>query len=371
MKVVHIATAHLPFDTRIFHKEARSLSAAGHDVTVVVHHDGDTSEHGVDVAGLGEYDSRRERMSNVWRAFRRAKELSADVYHFHDPELLPVGLLLKLTTDAKVVYDIHEDFDNQIQFKEWIPAPLRPIIANTIVPVQSLFAHAFDGLVAANEWIAADFERRGHDVTVVGNFPIIEDADITYLPNERDHEYVLSFVGNIDETHGLLDMLEVVSRLRSRGYDVGIWVIGPIDEPLRERATQYIERESLDPHVRLFGRIDYTEIFSYLHTSDVGMMLVDPDLYEHGLSNKMFEYMYSEIPVVAHATTSTRKYIPEECGVHVDETDTETQTEAVASLLDLSQAERDDMGARARRHVVENCTWENEAEKLLELYESL
>lgn len=371
MDVVHISTAHGAFDTRISHKQARSLSDGGHDVTFLVHHDESTTRDGVRIESLGDYDSRRERMAHVWRAFRRARRLDADVYHFHDPELLPAGVLLQLTTDADVVYDVHEDYDNQIAFKKWLPDPVKPVVANSIVPIQSQFMRHFDGVVVANEWIAADYERRGHDVTVVGNFPKVDGITFDPLPDEREQEYVLSFVGNVNGTRGITDMIEVVSCLRDRGYDVGLWVIGPIGDGVRDEVHRLIGTEGVGEHVRLLGWIDYEDIFSYLYTSDVGMMLVDRERYEHGLSNKMFEYMYSEIPVVAHATTSTRKYIPETCGVHIEETDTETQADAVASLLDLPQRERDEMGARGRRHVVENCTWENEAEKLLALYDSL
>lgn len=372
MNVVHIATAHQPFDTRIFHKEARSLSEAGHDVTIVEHHEEDVVRDEIEIAALGTYETRRERMTNVVAAYRRASSIDADVYHFHDPELLPIGVALSLTTDAKVIYDVHEDFDNQIKFKDWIPELIKPLVEHSIVPIQSLCARRFDAVVAANEWIAADFEERGHEVTTVGNFPMTNEVTIADVTDEVDHEYILSFVGNIDDTHGLLDMIDVTERLRDRGYDVGLWVIGPVNDPLERQAEERIAAADLDSHVRLFGHVDYEQMFSYLAASDVGLMLVDQDLYEHGLSNKMFEYMYAELPVVANATVSTRKYIPDDVGRHVEDgSDREAQTDAIASILDLSQEERDEMGARGRKHVLENCSWEQEAEKLVALYDSL
>lgn len=371
MRVVHISTAHKAFDGRIFQKELRTLASAGYDTTFMVHHDKRATRDGVRIEPLGTYDSRAERMSSVLTAYRRARSIDADVYHFHDPELLPVGVALSRRTDAKVIYDVHEDYDRQIQFKEWIPAVVRPVLERSIVPVQSACASQFDGLVAANEWIGETFARRGHDVTVVGNFPITNDIEIEDYSNRRDHEYVLSYVGNVDGNRGFRAMIEVTHRLRERGYDVGLWVIGPVDPELSSWADTYTRKHGLTDAVELFGYVDYTDVFSYLHASDVGMMLVDPDMYEYGLSNKMFEYMYAELPVAAHETVATRKYVPEECGVHVEDPDREAQTDAVARLLDRPQSERDEMGVRGRQHVLENCSWENEGERLVEMYETL
>jgi len=68
----------------------------------------------------------------TWRAFRLALSQRADIYHFHDPELLPVGVLLKLFTRAKGIYDSHEVVSQPILTKHWIPAPLRRPLASQL-----------------------------------------------------------------------------------------------------------------------------------------------------------------------------------------------------------------------------------------------
>ena len=55
--------------------------------------------------------------------------MRARFYHFHDPELLFVGLLLRLCTSAKVIYDAHEDLPATIYAKTYIPLKLRGIIS--------------------------------------------------------------------------------------------------------------------------------------------------------------------------------------------------------------------------------------------------
>ena len=51
-KVCILTTVHPPFDTRIFHKQAKTLVKAGYNVILIVQHDGDTGVDGIRIIGL-------------------------------------------------------------------------------------------------------------------------------------------------------------------------------------------------------------------------------------------------------------------------------------------------------------------------------
>lgn len=114
--VAILTSSHSTFDTRIFHKQARSLAEAGNDVTLVTPHHEDTVKHGVEVVSVSDEDVDSAGLADARRIYRRAKQLDADVYHFHDVGLIPFGAMLSYTTDAKVVYDCHEDYGRAFQF---------------------------------------------------------------------------------------------------------------------------------------------------------------------------------------------------------------------------------------------------------------
>ena len=115
MKVCHISSAHAPNDTRIFHKQCASLARAGYDTTFVVKAKdpqsvGETTEKGVRVIQVPvDNSSRLKRMLFGTKAvYQKALEVDADIYEFHDPELLPYGLKLD-RRGKRVIFDSHED----------------------------------------------------------------------------------------------------------------------------------------------------------------------------------------------------------------------------------------------------------------------
>src|SRR5918996_3708510 len=120
-KVVHMTSAHPADDTRIFAKECRTLSAAGYEVHLVAQGADDALRHHVRIWGVPAPASGRRlvRMTlTVVSVYRRARSLGADLYHFHDPELMTAALLLA-RAGRPVVYDAHEDLAATMLDKRW------------------------------------------------------------------------------------------------------------------------------------------------------------------------------------------------------------------------------------------------------------
>jgi len=124
-KIVHLTSVHTAFDVRVFHKECKSLARSGKHVVLIVPHDRDEVVDSVEVKGIRISGGRLVRMTRtVWSLYREALRQNGDLYHFHDPELIPLGLLLA-ARGKTVVYDIHEDAPADILHKDYIPRRLR------------------------------------------------------------------------------------------------------------------------------------------------------------------------------------------------------------------------------------------------------
>jgi glycosyltransferase involved in cell wall biosynthesis len=367
-RVSILTSSHSTFDTRIFHKEARSLADAGYDVTLVTPHDSDVERDGVTIRAVGEADVGSADLGHVREMYAEAKSLPTDVYHLHDPGLLPVGLVLVHGTEAKVIYDCHEDYDRA--FRYYRSVPLRPLVSRLYPAVQSAVAKRFDAVVAATDWIAEDFRERGHrEVQLVQNFPRCSMVKEGVADVERTADHAMVYVGGMSPERGFTDMLELTARLDERGVDAELWLLGTQTDETTATLERVTAANGIEDRVRCFGYVEPDEIFHYLRAADLGLCLLSGGRAEYIIPTKMFEYMLSGIPVVATETAATRKYLPPECGRLVSEA-MDDRVDVVAELLS-SPGRRARMGRAGRRKVEEEYSWEVESERLLSLYERL
>jgi len=368
--VTILTSSHSTFDTRIFHKGARSLADAGYNVTLITPHSENTVRHGVKIRAVGKSDTETADIMHARQIYAEAKNIDADVYHFHDPGLIPFGVLLSYRTDGKVIYDCHEDYERAFLHYDFPPDYLNPAVARLYPSVQSLAAKRMDAVVAATDWIADDFRERGHqNVALVRNFPrksILTSSDISV---ESDHKHTLVYVGNLSEDRGLFRMLNLVRELRERDRDVGLWLIGNLTGDDRRRTEAFVEEHSLENCVRPFGYIEPDNLSGHLQAADLGLCLLDRERAEYIIPTKIFEYMFSELPVVATKTTATERYLPEDCGRLVSGESREW-IEAVEEILS-DTALRSRMGKHGKETVETEYCWEKEEESLLSLYERL
>ena len=140
-KVTHLSTVHSRYDTRIFIRMCSSLATHGHNVSLVVADNlGDEIKNGVSIIDVGAKSSGRffRMTTSVKKVFEKAKELDSDIYHFHDPELIPTGLKLK-NLGKKVIFDIHENTDLQILEKDWIPLIFRKLTSYILESMKIMF----------------------------------------------------------------------------------------------------------------------------------------------------------------------------------------------------------------------------------------
>jgi len=367
IKTCALSTVHGPFDTRIFHKEAKTLARAGYDAILVAQHDGDTIVEGVRVIGLPKPKNRFARIFGLtWRAFRVALRQRADVYHFHDPELLPWGVLLKLFTRAKIIYDVHEDVSQQILTKHWLPAIARRPIAWLFDRWEKLACRYLDAVVVATEGIAAKF--RNFNPVVVHNYP-----DLEMLPNpssapRRSEGKVLVYVGGISRIRGAVEMIRALEYL-AHIDGLRLDLIGRFEPPELEQELQALPGYQ---RVRYLGWLQPPEVYAHLNEANVGLVCLHPEpRFVVAWPVKLFEYMAAGLPVVASNFPLWREIVEgNACGLCVNPLDPKAIAEAIEYLLTHPEKARQ-MGQNGRRAVEGKYNWEKETQKLLSLYEKL
>ena len=114
LKVAHLTSVH-PTLIREFSKECKTLTQNGCSVSLIVSDgNGDVVKDNIKIFDVGVTKNRIDRICFApRRVLQKALILDSDIYHLHDPELIPIGLKLK-SLGKKVIFDIHENTDLQI-----------------------------------------------------------------------------------------------------------------------------------------------------------------------------------------------------------------------------------------------------------------
>jgi len=366
MKICVLTSVHPVFDTRIFHKECRTLEGAGHEVVLVAQHDGDAVVESIAIRGLRQVQSRADRFLGTIKAVaRRAFAERADVYHFHDPELISVGSLLKLR-GKRVVYDVHEDVPQQILGKPWIPALLRRPVGAGAWLAEAGAARMFDRLVAATPRIASRFPSKR--TVLVQNYPILGELHDASSAPFAERPMHLAYVGVLSPERGGGELGDAMALLPDR-FDARLQLAGTIWPSTLE------DRLRAAPG---WGRIDFLgwqnreQVAALLGRVRCGVVtFLDRPNHVAAQPNKLFEYMSAGLPVIASDFPLWREIVDGAgCGLLVDPADPRAVAAAITRLLDTPD-EAEAMGRRGREAVEKTYNWGTEAAKLVKMYEDL
>jgi glycosyltransferase involved in cell wall biosynthesis len=350
------STVHLARDQRIVAREAGTLAAAGYRTVVVARGEPEVAcAPNLEFIALPDVSTRVGRVLRLQPLVARSViALRPRVLHVHDPELIPLALLVRLW-GTRAVYDAHESLDLDIDAKEWIPGPLKPI-ATLGAGLLLAAADHLDAVVAATPAIAASFAS---EVAVVENYPPL--ADFADVVPALDGRCVL-YIGGLQRIRGigvLIDAVEQVPGLR-------VILAGAFTEPQFEAE---LRRRSGWSRVEFVGWQDRRGLARLASRSTIGVVPLsrNPN-YEMSLPTKMFEYMAAGLPVVSTDLPVAKDILDSTgAGLVVPASDPRALAQTISTLIeDPSRARR--MGEAGRRAVSETYNWERSAAELRRLY---
>jgi glycosyltransferase involved in cell wall biosynthesis len=367
-KVVHLSSVHSPFDNRIHHKECKTLAEAGYEVVIVARQEPDgVVDKGVRLLAVPKPKSRLIRwLKTVWQVFKAAVKENADCYHFHDGELIPFGIMLKLL-GKRVIYDVHEETPYNILGKHYIPsAILRKTIARLVAFAEALGSVFFDRIIVANPITTCRFPAT--KTVLIQNFPNADELlSEESLPYPRRPPNI-AYVGSITALRGIKEMVQAMSLLPET-MGTRLLLVGRFSPSELQAETQRMTGWS---RVAFFGWQHRDDIKRTLATSRIGLVLLHPTpFYVVNYPWKMFEYMSAGVPIVASNFPLWREIITEaDCGMLVDPLDPKAIAEAIAWLL-KHPADAERLGLNGLAAVREKYNWTLQGQKLKAFYAGL
>src|SRR5699024_5926071 len=203
MKICHLTSVHNEEDIRIFIKECSSAAKENFELHLIAPFDGDYEKNNVRLHGIKKlYSNRLQRMTKLSKdIYKKAISINADVYHFHDPELIPLGLKLK-RLGKKVIYDVHEDTPRAILSKYWIPSILRKTVSFIFERYENYASKKFDYIISATPFIAHRFLKFKKECANINNYPFLkelkQDGESINIKKEQ-----VCYIGGITPMRGI------------------------------------------------------------------------------------------------------------------------------------------------------------------------
>ena len=369
--VVHMTTVHYPLDTRIYQKQCKTLADSGFNVTLIAKYHEDLKKIDTDVPvkiiTLNPVKNRFFRMSkSVFEAYKIASKLDAQIYHFHDPELIPIGLLLK-KQGKKVIYDIHEDYPKRIMVKHWIPEPFKKLAAMIYSALEMKASKVFDAVICTESDVQ---EKLGDKAVVIENAPLAQSDTVElaykYSKNISKDEFLrVVFIGGLSEVGGLFNMVKAIE-LVNKTIECRLWLGGLCADKDEWEKVQNLPGWK---YVDYLGYLTQAEAYSYLINSDVGLITYLPvGGQEKANPNKIYEYQRFATPYIASDFNLwTDKLKDVNSGIFVDPTNVKAIADAIL-YLENNKEKAKEMGYNGQAFILEHYNWDLEAKKLLEIY---
>jgi glycosyltransferase involved in cell wall biosynthesis len=293
-----------------------------------------------------------------WReAYKRAIELCRDekfdVIHCHDLDTLPIGVRLKKARGVKLVYDVHEVFGYMIMRN------MPKLISKISFYMEKKLIKSVDHVITVSKPVKRYLEGiTNKPVTIVRN---CKDLIIKEYTPPKNELFTISYIGILHKNRMFPELVDIVGKIDGIRF-----LIAGKKENLYKEVEKRCEKYE---NVEFLGTIPIEEVIPKTLESNVVISILDPNdpNCRIALLNKQFEAMVCGRPIIVTRGTYAGKMTEElKCGLTVDYTK-ESVRDAIVTLRDNPDLCRE-LGMNAFMAAKERYNWENEKNKLLEVY---
>jgi glycosyltransferase involved in cell wall biosynthesis len=298
-----------------------------------------TNTGGVEVA---EYNVYEKDINNLWRLrgcylSRKRKyadlaaSLSPTVVQASDARELALAYMICQRTGARLVYDSHEDYFNQVY--EYNNKSARALVAASFLHWEELrFVRRCDAVFCTDEFLIQRYTKgvyRASNVTLLRNFPLEAVASADEREFRDTDQLRLVYIGGVDRWRGVLQCAEYCGRFNREHprQRLTFTIYGP-EHPLLHDLTacDWVE------HI---AWINYPDLMTILPKYDVGVCLWQPlRKFHRNLPIKNFDYMACGLPVITSNFGNLKRHIEDTgAGYAIDPCSYDCFAEAIKAMF--------------------------------------
>jgi glycosyltransferase involved in cell wall biosynthesis len=384
-KRVCVFTVHNTRDLRVLNRQCRSLQRNGWQVTLVAISnpklnpgsiEGEYDDQGIKVIGIPHWQGGiLNRLKTIVKIAKTAYQQKADVYHFHDPDLLVPAIVLKVMTRKPLIYDIHEYLNITFPCKFPDIWPLRQVIGGMVWCTETLLGSLCRNISTVCNDDRRRFEVLGCRIVHTPNYASIVD----FVPNPvSDQEWQgrmnkVIFTGSLSPERGSLLIPEIARLVKKIRPDVTFLVIRRFhNEAQGKTLMDKLDLPEYKDVITFIPNVSGTELPKVVRGAGIALSIDQPTRI--GLTSqptKTFEYMSQGLPIVAPELPHAIAYIKNVgCGVVVKPDDPKGYADAIIDLLNNPEKTKR-MGDIGQKAFIERFNWSIVEKRLICFYESI
>ena len=289
------------------------------------------------------------------------KQHQLDAIHAHDLYMSKASYkgIQKSKTSIPLTLDLHENYPSAINSYQWATKGWR----NYVVSPNKWYTKEKEYLSYADKLVVLS---NSFKEDLLSRFSTLKNTSIFVHPNMPDLESFQGFENNqlqvdfsaniptlfyfgvVAKRRGIIDLLQWMERLITEGHKFHTLIIGPTDKADRSKFMQNISNDVLKDYTTYIPWADVKYLPSYLKKIQIGLAPFEVNAqHDSGVANKLFQYMYGEIPILATPCKAQKELIEaSNCGLIYS-----NYEEFKAHIIKLIYSEefRNELGANGKK----------------------
>lgn len=291
------------------------------------------------------------------------------IIHFHDIDLLP--LMAFLSFFKPIVYDVHENYAEEMLVRDWIPKLFRKPLKSFVEKMHIFFPRFIRNIIYVVPQQKVEFEGRGLNCLFLPNYASSNLLN-GYVDNYFSRKDILIYTGSHYEDNGSNLLVEIAKLLKARKIFADIFVTNRFTSKKFEvKFMQEIYDNNLD-NIKVLNSVPSSDLMILLNQATIG---IAPNLrirkQEIAIPTKLFEYMAASLPIVSSDLPYQKELITRhKIGLLAQPEDPDSFVEAIDKLR-KDKCLAAELGRNGRLAFEENYTWESRLPFLIDFYEKI
>jgi len=356
-----VTSIHPDYDARIY-KHCLSVRDLGYRTIFISPWADRGLDDGIEYMRFERRKGLKGRLANMRAIWRLMSQTRANLYHFHDLDLVPAMALWKLCSGKPVIYDVHENYGEEMLSRYGLPRLASWLLSKAVSLTERIGTN-----IIRNAVIVVDAQRARFDRPLVRTALIRNYASMSLLDTVEDDwsarlpAVILNASGYVN--NGLRLFLDVAELVLTRRNDVTFYFPDRFGatNPLRQQMLDRIAESPLAGHVEMLPNVLPDRIMDNLNRATCGAAfdLRVPTRIK-ALPTKLFEYMAAGLPIVATDLPNSVCHVEDaNCGLLGQPEDPQSLADAIEHLLAHRDRARA-MGLRGRQAFEDRYNWEGQ-----------